>query len=53
MGYRAVELLEQGKGNRVVGVQNNRVVDFDINDALEMTKDIDQYLYKVAYEISI
>ncbi len=53
MGYRAVELLEQGKGNRVVGIQNNRVVDFDINDALEMTKDIDQYLYKVAYEISI
>ncbi len=53
MGYRAVELLEQGKGNRVVGIQNNRTVDYDINEALEMTKDIDQYLYKVAYEISI
>ena len=46
-------IRDRGKGNRVVGVQNNRVVDFDINDALEMTKDIDQYLYKVAYEISI
>ncbi len=53
MGYRAVELLEQGKGNRVVGIQNNRIVDYDINEALEMTKDIDEYLYKVAYEISI
>ena len=53
LGYRAVELLEQGKGNRVVGIQNNRTVDYDINEALEMTKDIDQYLYKVAYEISI
>lgn len=53
MGYRAVELLEQGKGNRVVGIQNNRTVDFDINDALAMHKDIDHYLYKVAYEISI
>lgn len=53
MGYRAVELLEQGKGNRVVGIQNSRTVDFDINEALEMHKDIDNYLYKVAYEISI
>lgn len=53
MGYRAVELIEQGKGNRVVGIQNSRTVDFDINEALEMHKDIDQYLYKVAYEISI
>ena len=53
MGYRAVELLEQGKGNRVVGIQNNRIVDYDINEALEMTKDIDEYLYKAAYEISI
>lgn len=53
MGFRAVELLEQGKGNRVVGIQNNRIVDYDINEALDMQKDIDEYLYKVAYEISI
>jgi len=53
MGFRAVELLEQGKGNRVVGIQNNRIVDYDINEALDMRKDIDEYLFKVAYEISI
>ena len=53
MGCRAIELLEQGKGNRVVGIQNNRIVDYDINEALDMVKDIDEYLYKVAYEISI
>ncbi len=53
MGYRAVELLEEGKGNRVVAVQNSRTVDFDINEALNMHKRIDDYLYKVAYEISI
>ena len=53
MGFRAVELLEHGKGNRVVGIQNNRIVDYDINEALDMKKDIDEYLYKVAYEISI
>ena len=50
---RLCELLEQGKGNRVVGIQNNRIVDYDINEALDMVKDIDEYLYKVAYEISI
>lgn len=53
MGFRAVELLEQGKGNRVVGIQNNRIVDYDINEALEMHKDIDDYLLRVAHEISI
>lgn len=53
MGYRAVELLEENKSNRVVSIQNNKTVDFDINEALEMHKDIDDYLYKVAYEISI
>lgn len=53
MGHRAVELLQQGMGNRVVSMQNGRIVDFDINEALQMNKDIDHYLYKVAYEISI
>ena len=53
MGSRAVELLQQGMGNRVVAMQNGRIVDFDINEALQMHKDIDHYLYKVAYEISI
>lgn len=53
MGCRAVELLEMGRSNRVVGIQNNRVVDFDIDEALEMTKDIDEYLYDVAKEINI
>lgn len=37
----------------MVGIQNNRIVDYDINEALDMVKDIDEYLYKVAYEISI
>ncbi len=53
MGYRAVELLAAGKGNRVVAVQNNRTVDFDINEALAMKKHIDDYLYKVAAGISM
>ena len=38
MGHYAVELLKSGKGNRVVAMQNNKIVDFDITDALAMKK---------------
>ena len=53
MGHRAVELLEAGIGNRVVAMQSNAIVDFDIYEALQMTKDIDKRLYQIAHEISI
>ena len=36
MGYYAVNLLSQGIGNRVVGMQNNKIVDYDIQEALSM-----------------
>ena len=38
MGHYAVELLEQGIGNRVVGMQAGKIVDFDIQEALSMKK---------------
>ena len=53
MGYKAVELLKQGIGNRVVAMQKDEIVDFDIFEALNMKKSIDLDLYKMAYEISI
>ena len=53
MGYRAVELLEEGKGNRIVGVRENRIYDIEIEKALTMKKDINRLYYKVAKEISI
>ena len=53
MGNYAVKLLEKGIGNRVVAMQKEKVVDFDIYEALNMTKSIDLNLYKVAHEISI
>ena len=37
MGYYAVELLEKGIGNRVVGVKNGKVYDVDIQEALSMS----------------
>ena len=48
MGMKAVELLAEGKTNRVVGYQKGEYIDFDINDALKMHKEIPQYLLDAA-----
>lgn len=52
MGHYAVELLEQGIGNRVVGMQNSKIVDFDIQEALAMKKPYDEILHHLAEEIA-
>lgn len=52
LGYYAVQLLSEGKGNRVVGMQNNKIVDYDIQEALSMKKPFEHDLYKIADEIS-
>lgn len=53
MGAHAVELLHKGIGNRVVAMQHNQVVDFDILEALQMKKGIDQDLYRLAEILSL
>ena len=52
-GARAVELLLEGKSNRVVAEQLGKILDFDIEEALAMTKTLDMDLYNMALEISI
>ena len=52
MGYYAVELLEQGIGNRVVGVKDSKIVDYDIQEALSMQKEYDIKLHKMAEQIA-
>ncbi|WP_294471526.1 ATP-dependent 6-phosphofructokinase [uncultured Intestinimonas sp.] len=47
MGYEAVRLLAEGKTNRVVCVQGETYVDYDINEALEMKKGLDEQTYTV------
>lgn len=47
MGYHAVELLEKGIGNRVVGLKNNEIYDVDIQEALAMKKPFDDDLYDI------
>ena len=53
MGYAAVELLNKGVGNRVVGLKDNKIVDYDIFEALNMVKSFDQETYRLANTISI
>src|SRR5699024_9431758 len=53
MGNYAVKLLMKNIGNRVVAAQKEEVVDYDIFEALNMTKSIDMNLYNVAHEVSI
>lgn len=53
MGYHAVQLLMQGIGNRVVVMKNDKIIDYDIYEALSMKKPVNDELYKIAHEISI
>lgn len=52
MGEWAVQLLGRGIGNRVVAVKNDKIVDYDILEALNMTKPYDENLHRIATELS-
>lgn len=43
MGAKAVDLIVEGKLNRVVGYRGGEYIDFDITDALKMNKEIPDY----------
>ena len=53
MGAMAVDLLLEGKTNRVVGYRHGEYIDFDIDEALDMTKGIPEYQYDVAKILSL
>lgn len=48
MGSYAVDIIDQGKKNRLVGYKDGHVYDIDIEEAFKMTKSIDDYQYTVA-----
>ena len=48
MGAKAAELLAAGKSNRLVAYKHGEFVDFDIQEALNMTKDIPEEQYEIA-----
>ena len=48
MGAKAALLLAEGKSNRVVAYRNGQYVDLDIQEALNMTKDIPEDQYEIS-----
>ena len=52
MGAYAVDLLEKGIGNRVVGMNRDEVIDVDIQEALSMKKPFPIDLYELSNKIS-
>lgn len=52
MGAYAADIICEGKTNRVVGYQHGEFVDFDIDEALAMQKDIPDYQYQVSKLLS-
>lgn len=52
MGCMAVDLLLEGKNKRVVGYSNGEFTDFDINEALAMSKGISEYQIEIASSLS-
>lgn len=47
MGAKAAELLCDGKSNRLVAYKHGEYVDFDIQEALQMKKDIPEDQYRI------
>ena len=48
MGAMATDLLHEGKSNRLVAYRDGKFVDYDIQEALQMKKDIPEEQYTIA-----
>ena len=53
MGAKAVELLCEGKTNRVVGYKHGEYIDVDIDEALNMEKKLPEYQLEIAKKLAI
>ncbi|MBE5922195.1 MAG: 6-phosphofructokinase [Lachnospiraceae bacterium] len=52
MGAYAVDLLCAGKSNRVVAYKHGEYIDYEIDEALAMKKDIDEYQFEISQLLS-
>lgn len=48
MGAKAIEVLLEGKTSRVIGIKDNKIIDQDIDEALDVERTFDEDLYDVA-----
>lgn len=53
MGAKCVEILLEGKKNRIVRMENGQITDIDINEGLEMKKTISEEMIKLAEMLSV
>ncbi|MYL41527.1 6-phosphofructokinase [Virgibacillus salexigens] len=53
LGAKAIDLLLEGKAGRMVGIENNSLVDHDITKILNEQHTINQDMYKLSQELSI
>lgn len=49
MGAYAIDVIDQGKKNRLIGYKDDKVYDIDVDEAFQMHKSIDEYQYEVAH----
>lgn len=52
MGVYAVELLAKGATDRVVAYKNGQYVDYDIDEALAMHRDVSMDIWNANVDIS-
>ncbi|HCC06572.1 MAG TPA: 6-phosphofructokinase [Clostridiales bacterium] len=48
MGVKAVEVLLEGKENRIINYRDGKYIDDDIHEANQMTKSIDERMYDIS-----
>ncbi|MDE6941423.1 MAG: 6-phosphofructokinase, partial [Lachnospiraceae bacterium] len=53
MGAYAADILCDGKSNRVVAYKHGAFVDYDIEEALNMKKTIDEYQFEICRKLSM
>jgi len=53
MGARAVDLLVKGSAGRIIGMKSGDIVDMDIEEALAMSKGIDEEKYSLVRILSM
>jgi 6-phosphofructokinase 1 len=53
MGYKAVELLRDDAGSRAVGIRGNKIVHYDLEEALHMKREYDSSINELAEILSI
>lgn len=53
LGKKAVDVLLKGESSRAVGMKNNKIVDMDLSEALDVKREFNKDMYDTANQLSI